>query len=275
MKKDIQFINNKKRTKIPISVLTAYDFPTAQILDEAGIDIALIGDSVGTNVLGYISEQEVTMADMLHHLGAVARGTQNAWIMVDMPFNSANDPFVAHENARVLIENGADCVKIEGWGDKKNVIASLSGHGISVCAHIGYNPQIHGSKPTVFGKTSKEAVELIQSAKVLEEAGAAIIVVEKIPQEVTAIITNSLKIPVIGIGAGKICDGQVLVVNDILGLTPREFKHVRKYMDYRSLALKAVSEYKSDIESGSFPSEENFRHISPNELQSILNAMNM
>ena len=141
-----------KRTKTPISLLTAYDFPTAQLLDEAGIDILLVGDSVGTNVLGYKDEREVSMADMLHHLGAVVRGAKSAWVMVDMPYNSANDPFIACENARMMIERGADCVKIEGWEEKKNVVAYLSGQGIPVCAHIGYNPQIHGSKGKTFGK---------------------------------------------------------------------------------------------------------------------------
>lgn len=273
MKKDIQYLNNKKKNKIPISMLTAYDFPTAKILDEAGIDIILVGDSVGTNVLGYKSEAEVSMSDMLHHLGAVVRATEKAWVMVDMPYNSANDPFCAYENARKLIEKGADCVKIEGWEEKKNVVASLSSQGIAVCAHIGYNPQIHGSKPSVFGKTTEQALELIKSAKVLEDSGAELIIVEKVPQEITSIISETLRIPVLGIGAGKLCDGQVLVVNDVLGITPTVFRHVRKYMDFRLLASKAVTDYINDIEKGCFPSEENIGHLSAESLEGVSKAM--
>lgn len=273
MKKDIQYLNDKKKNKHPITALTAYDFPTAQLIDEAGIDIVLIGDSVGTNVLGYESEQEVSMPDMLHHLGAVVRGTKNAWIMVDMPYNSANDPFSAYENARMLMENGADCVKIEGWADKKNVIASLSGNGIAVCAHIGYNAQIHGSKASVFGKTTDQSLDLINSAKVLEDAGAVMIIVEKVPEEITALISQTLKIPVIGIGAGKLCDGQVLVINDVIGITPKVYKHARKYMDFRLLVSNAVSDYKNDIEKGCFPSGENINHLSAEGLENVLKAL--
>jgi 3-methyl-2-oxobutanoate hydroxymethyltransferase len=273
MKRDIRYFNDKKKNKIPISLLTAYDFPTAQILDEAGIDILLVGDSVGTNVLGYKDEREVSMADMLHHLGAVARGTKNAWVMVDMPYNSANDPFIACENARMLIEKGADCVKVEGWEEKKNVVAYLSGQGISVCAHIGYNPQIHGSRPKTFGKTTEQALDLINSAKVLEDSGAVMVIVEKVPQEITALISESLRIPVLGIGAGSKCDGQVLVINDIIGITPAVFKHTRKYMDFRSMVFKAATDYKNDIEKGCFPSEENVSHLSAESLEEVLKAM--
>jgi 3-methyl-2-oxobutanoate hydroxymethyltransferase len=140
MKKNIDYLLNKKISKIPISMMTAYDFPVAQMEDEAGIDVVLIGDSVGTNVLGYKSEKDVTMADMLHHCGAVARGVKDAFVMVDMPFGSADDPFTAYENAQRLLDKGADCVKIEGWGEKKNVVESLISKDIPVCAHIGYNP---------------------------------------------------------------------------------------------------------------------------------------
>lgn len=273
MKKDIQYFNDKKRTKTPISLLTAYDFPTAQLLDEAGIDILLVGDSVGTNVLGYKDEREVSMADMLHHLGAVVRGAKSAWVMVDMPYNSANDPFIACENARMMIERGADCVKIEGWEEKKNVVAYLSGQGIPVCAHIGYNPQIHGSKGKTFGKTTEQALNLINSAKVLEDSGAVMIIVEKVPQEITALISGNLRIPVLGIGAGRECDGQVLVINDVIGITPTVYKHTRKYMDFRSMVLKAATDFKSDIEKGSFPSEENTGHLSAEDLEEVLKAM--
>lgn len=273
MNKDLAFLYNKKSRKISITSLTAYDYPTAKLLDSAGIDIILVGDSVGTNVLGYENEQMVTMSDMIHHLRAVKRGTEDAFLMVDMPFNSAHEPFIAYENAKLLVENGADCVKVEGWAEKKNVIASLNGHGIQVCAHIGYNPQIHGGKASTFGKSTPQALELIDSARILEDAGAVLLVVEKVPEEITAIIADKLKIPVIGIGAGKQCDGQVLVVNDILGFGTKVLKHARRYINYQQLALKAITEYKKDVENGVFPSEENLTHLPSEELSFLLKSI--
>lgn len=269
MKKDLLYFKNKKHNRQRFSVLTAYDFATAQFEDEAGIDIILVGDSVGTNVLGYKSETEVTMADMQHHLKAVARGTKDAYLMVDMPYGSAVEPFSAYENARILLGCGADCVKVEGWADRKNVIAALATKGIDVCAHIGYNPQIHGAKATTFGKTALQAVELIKSAKILEDAGAAFMLIEKVPQEITAQIASILKIPVIGIGSGKKCDGQVLVVNDILGFGPKVFKHVRCFMEFRTLAADAITKYRIEVEKGSFPSEGNFVYLEDGVLEQV------
>ena len=271
MKKNVRYLQNKKNVS-PVTMVTAYDYPTAQIEDEAGIDVVLVGDSVGTNILGYKSEQEVTMSDMLHHLSAVSRAVQYAYVLADMPYGSAQDPFLAFENARQLIGKGADCVKIEGWREKKNIVSFLTEKGIDVCGHIGYNPQVHTS-PKTFGKDAPQAIELIESAKILEKSGAVMLIVEKIPQEIAAIVTSELKIPVIGIGSGIKCDGQVLVVNDILGWSSRVFRHVHKYADFRSLARKAIKDYKNDIERGVFPSEQNLWHIPPEELREVLTAL--
>jgi 3-methyl-2-oxobutanoate hydroxymethyltransferase len=274
MKKTIEFLQNKKTAGMPITMLTAYDYPTAKLEDEAGIDVVLIGDSVGTNMLGYTSEKEVTLADMAHHTRAVARGVQSAYIISDLPYGTAEEPFAAYENAAFLVEQGADCVKIEGWKEKKSVIANIVSKGIAVCGHIGYNPQTHGSKATVFGKTAEEALDLIDSAKALENAGAVMIVVEKVPQEITSIIDSELKIPVIGIGSGK-TDGQVLVVNDILGLAPKVFRHAYKYTDVKTATQQAIASYCRDVESGVFPFENNLTHCDSAEYGKIQKTRNV
>ncbi|HMA63914.1 MAG TPA: 3-methyl-2-oxobutanoate hydroxymethyltransferase [Chitinispirillaceae bacterium] len=274
MKKTIEFLQNKKTAGKPITMLTAYDYPTAKLEDEAGIDVVLIGDSVGTNMLGYTSEKEVTLADMAHHTRAVARGVQSAYIISDLPYGTAEEPFAAYENAAFLVEQGADCVKIEGWKEKKSVIANIVSKGIAVCGHIGYNPQTHGSKATVFGKTAEEALDLIDSAKALENAGAVMIVVEKVPQEITSIIDSELKIPVIGIGSGK-TDGQVLVVNDILGLAPKVFRHAYKYTDVKTATQQAIASYCRDVESGVFPFENNLTHCDSAEYGKIQKTRNV
>jgi 3-methyl-2-oxobutanoate hydroxymethyltransferase len=234
--------------------------------DQAGVDVVLVGDSVGTNVLGYQSEREVTVNDMAHHLKAVVRGVRNAYIIVDMPFGSSDDPFLAYENARFFIDLGADCVKVEGWKEKKSVIANLADKGISVCSHIGYNPQIHGSKATTFGKDASQAIELLQSARVLQNAGASMILIEKVPEEIAGLISIDLKIPVVGIGSGRYCDGQVLVVNDIFGLAPKVFRHVHRYADLKPLMFEAIKNYCSDVASRKFPFNENIWHSAPEEL---------
>jgi 3-methyl-2-oxobutanoate hydroxymethyltransferase len=233
------------------------------------VDAILVGDSVGTNVLGYASEQEVTLADMVHHTRAVARGVQSAFLIADLPFRSADEPFQAETNARLLLENGADCVKLEGWGEKRFVVEHLAKKKIAVCAHIGYNPQVHGMKAKIFGASAAEAHALIESARALQEAGAVLIIMEKLPEEVAGIITESLTIPTIGIGSGRRCNGQVLVVNDILGISPRAFKHARAFANFHALAQVAVRGYTDAVENREFPAEENFRHIDARELEKL------
>lgn len=269
MKKTTANLQQQKKDHQPITMLTAYDYPTALMEDQAGVDVVLVGDSVGTNVLGYQSEKEVTMDDMAHHLRAVVRGVKSAYVMVDMPYGSADDPFLAYENARFFTDLGADCVKVEGWKEKKSVIANLADKGISVCAHIGYNPQIHGSKATTFGKNAPEAIELLESAIILQNAGASMVLVEKVPEEIAELISIELKIPVIGIGSGRRCDGQVLVVHDILGLAPKVFRHVHRYADLKPLMFEAIKNYCSDVTSRKFPFDENIWHSAPEELQKV------
>ena len=259
----------KKKDGIPFSVLTAYDYPTARILQEADVDVILVGDSVGTNVLGYESEREVTMADMVHHLGAVMRGAPQSYLMVDLPYASASDPETAFDNAETLINAGAHIVKIEGWGEKKAVVGHLAKRNMAVCAHIGYNPQYHGPKGRVFGKDAAGARELIDVAETLEQAGAAMLLVEKVPEEVCGIITERSSIPVIGIGSGRFSDAQVLVVHDVIGLGWRTFRHAKAYADIRMATAGAVRQFVSEVTDRTFPGEKHVNHLNSDVLSEI------
>lgn len=268
MKKDIAYLQTKKQQKQPITVLTCYDYPTACLQDAAGIDIVFVGDSVGTNILGYKSEMEVTMADMLHHLKAVRRGVTDAYLLIDMPYASDCNPKQAIANANLFLDNGADGVKLEGGTEKTSIISTLTEQDIDVCAHIGYNPQIHGTVAVTYGKTVAKAKELIQTAEALTDAGAKLIVLEKITEEISQIITDTLTIPTIGIGAGRYCDGQVLVINDILGIGP-QLKHAKRYQDYNLLTYEAICQYKKEVENGAFPTDANTAHISADKLARV------
>ena len=268
MKKDIAYLHTKKREQQPITVLTCYDYPTACLQDEAGIDIVFVGDSVGTNVLGYKSETEVTMEDMRHHLKAVRRGVTDAYLLVDMPYAADRDATRAITNANLFLSDGADGVKLEGGMEKVPIVSALTKQGIDTCAHIGHNPQIHGTKASTHGRTFAKAKQLIESAKALADAGATLIVLEKITEEVSQIITDTLAIPTIGIGAGRFCDGQVLVINDILGIGP-PLKHAKRYQDYGHLTFEAICRYKEEVASGTFPTDANTSHIPPDKLARV------
>ena len=268
MKKDIAYLQNKKQQNQPITVLTCYDYPTACLQDDACIDIIFVGDSVGTNVLGYKSEKEVTMADMLHHVKAVRRGVTDAYLLVDMPYASDRNEKQAVANANLFLDVGVDGIKLEGGTEKIPIVTTLTEQGIEVCTHIGHNPQIHGTKAATHGKTISKAKELIQTAAALADAGAKLIVLEKITEEVSQIITESLDIPTIGIGAGRYCDGQVLVINDVLGMGP-PFKHAQRYQDYDHLTFEAISQYIYDVENGEFPRDENVSHIDADKLAQV------
>ena len=268
MKKNIAYLHTKKREGQPITVLTCYDYPTACLQDDAGIDIVFVGDSVGTNILGYKSETEVTMADMLHHLRAVRRGVTDAYLLVDMPYAADRDVKQAVTNAKLFLSDGADGVKLEGGIEKVPIVTALTEQDIEICAHIGHNPQIHGSKAATHGKTFAKAKRLIEASAALADAGAKLIVLEKITEEVGQIITETVDIPTIGIGAGRYCDGQVLVINDVLGIGPL-FKHARRYQDYDHLTFEAILQYIYDVENGEFPRDDNVVHIAPDKLARV------
>jgi len=257
--RDLAFIHAKKAGRQKITMLTGYDYPTACMEDQAGIDIILVGDSVGTNVLGYASEREVTMEDMVHHLKAVRRGVTQAYLLVDLPYQSYETPQQALANATTLVDHGADAVKLEGGSEQAETIRQLTAQGITVCGHIGFTPQtLHqpGRKARIQGRSSSQAISLLESAIVLEQAGTAMLVLELIPEPLGKAITACLRIPTIGIGAGRFCDGQVLIIHDLLGITPFNLRFVKRYQQYRDLTLQAIAHYKHDVEAGVFPSGE-------------------
>jgi 3-methyl-2-oxobutanoate hydroxymethyltransferase len=258
-KKDLGWFRARKQAQQKISMLTGYDYPTACLEDQAGIDIVLVGDSLGTNVLGYASEREVTMADMVHHLKAVRRGVTQAYLLADLPYQSYATPQLALENAMTLLAHGADAVKLEGGIEQVETIRRLTAQGISVCGHIGFTPQtlhLPGRKARVQGRSFSQATALLEGAIALEQAGAELIVLELMPEPLGKAITECLRIPTIGIGAGRFCDGQVLIIHDLLGMTPFHLRFVKRYQQARELTLQAMTQYKHDVEQGLFPSDE-------------------
>jgi 3-methyl-2-oxobutanoate hydroxymethyltransferase len=240
-----------------IAMLTAYDFPTARLLDEAGIPILLVGDSVGTNRLGSDSESRVTLADMLHHVAAVVRGTSRSLVVADMPFLSYATPDEAIENAgRFIQEAGAQAVKVEGGVRTARVVEALTRAGIAVMGHIGWTPQAKealGGKVRVQGKTADRARSLLADALAIQEAGAFSIVLELLPEQLAGAITERLRIPTIGIGAGPLCSGQVQIITDILGTADWQPKHARTYANLRETILGAATRYAADVAAGTFP----------------------
>lgn len=249
-----------------ITCLTAYDYPTARLLDEAGVDVLLVGDSVGMVVLGYDSTIPVTLEEMLHHTRAVRRGTRNALVVADMPYGTyhAEISESVRNAVRLVKEAGAEAVKIEGGERRLELIARLTEAEIPVMGHIGLTPQsvnaLGGFK--VQGKTPSAAEQLVRDSRAVEAAGAFAIVLEGIPRELAAQITQDLRIPTVGIGAGSDCDGQILVLNDLLGLTFHPVpKFTRQYARVGELISSAVREYCSDVRRGSFPSENESYHM--------------
>ena len=264
----------KKESGRKITMLTAYDYPTAQMVDQAEIDTILVGDSLGMVVLGYTSTVPVSMEEMIHHTKAVTRGTTYAFVIGDMPFMSYQTGVErAIENAgRFMKEGECDAVKLEGGTEVAPVVKAIVTAGIPVCAHIGLTPQtatqLSGFK--VQGKDAESAQNLIKSAKDLEKAGAFMVVMECIPDILASRITKELSIPTIGIGAGKHCDGQVLVYHDTVGLFERFTpKFVKQYIKLGPMIVDALKEYKKEVEEGVFPGEEHTFKMSKEEAEKM------
>jgi 3-methyl-2-oxobutanoate hydroxymethyltransferase len=254
-------IYKKKAEGRKITMLTAYDYPTAQIVDQAGIDMILVGDSLGMVVQGVSSTLPVTMDEMIYHTKMVSRGAVSAMVVGDMPFLSyQTQKAEAVRNAgRFLKEAGAEAVKLEGGTQIAEAIRAIVDAGIPVMAHIGLTPQymhtLGGFK--VQGKDEATREKILADARSVQDAGAFSVVLEAMPASLAKEIQTMLTIPTIGIGAGPDCDGQVLVLHDLLGLFDRFTpKFVKKYVNLKDQALKAVKEYKQDVENGKFPSEE-------------------
>jgi len=251
-----------------ITCLTAYDYPTARLVDEAGVDVILVGDSLGMVVLGHESTLPVTLEDMLHHTHAVRRGTRRALVVADMPFGSYHtDTSESLRNAvRFVKEAGAEAVKVEGGERRLELIARLTEAEIPVMGHVGLTPQsLHAlGGYRVQGKTPDAAEQLLRDARAVEAAGAFAVVLEAVPRELAAKITQDLRIPTIGIGAGPDCDGQVLVLHDLLGLTFNPLpKFARQYADVSKIISQAVREYCADVRAGMFPSDAESYHAAP------------
>ena len=239
-----------------IPMLTAYDYPTARILDEAGIPMLLVGDSLGQVVLGYETTVRVTMAEMVHHTKAVVRGTSHALIVADMPFLSYASPEDAIENAGMFLrEGGAQAVKVEGGARSARIIEALVRAGIPVMGHIGLTPQAINAvgKIRVQGKTRDQARSLIADALAVQEAGAFSMVLELVPEQLAAAITERVHIPTIGIGAGAGCSGQVQIITDLIGLGDFIPKHARPYVHVRDSIREAAQAYLADVVAGTFP----------------------
>lgn len=259
MKKSISELLGRKGV-LPVSMLTAYDYHTARTMDEAGIDMILVGDSLGNVMLGYENTLAVTVEDMIHHGSAVCRGTKEAMVVVDMPFMSyqASVEDAVRNAGRIMKETNCQAVKMEGGAEYADRIRAIVTAGIPVVAHIGLTPQsvnaLGGYK--VQGKTLEGARKLLADAKAVDEAGAFAITLECVPEALAKKITESVDALTIGIGAGKYCDGQVLVYQDMLGytngFTP---KFVKKYADLHSVMLEAFKQYKEDCEQRTFPSD--------------------
>jgi 3-methyl-2-oxobutanoate hydroxymethyltransferase len=268
--KEILSLKGKRK----ITMLTAYDYPLASLIDKAGIDIILVGDSVANVVLGLDSTTKVGMSEMIHHAKAVTRAVKHALAIGDMPYESyqVNPEEATHNALRFIKEANCDAVKLE-WFDKcLEVTEEIVKSGIPVMGHIGLTPQtadkLGGFK--VQGKDAEQAKRLIEQAAALEKLGCFSIVLECVPDKIAGIITHKLNIPTIGIGAGKDCDGQVLVTHDLLGLFERFTpKFVKKYINLSPLIAKAIEEYKDDVIQGKFPAQEHSFTIKQEELKKL------
>jgi len=273
MKTISDFLQMKKNGE-KIVMLTAYDYPSARLAEEAGIDVVLVGDSLGMVVLGYDSTVPVTMADMIHHSRAARRGAKGTFMLTDMPYLTFQiSPAQAMENAaRLVQEGGCEGVKIEGGEEIAPQVRALVNAGIPVCAHIGLTPQsataLSGYK--VQGRTAEAATKLLRDAVALEEAGAFMIVLECIPAQVAELISTRLSIPTIGIGGGAACDGQVLVFHDTLGLFERFVpKFVKQFETLGVKARDALSAYAHEVRSGAFPDDAHSFSMNEEQLQKI------
>ena len=261
MKNTVTTFQQAKRNGEKLTMLTAYDYSMAKLIDEAGVNSILVGDSLGNVILGYDDTVSVTMEDMIHHGAAVARGAKEALVIIDMPFmsyqTSVQDALV--NAGRLMKEGRAGAVKLEGGPRVAPQIEAIVSAGIPVCGHIGLTPQsIHafgGFK--VQGKSEETARKLLEDAKAVEEAGAFAVVIEGVPKKLADLITKQLTIPTIGIGAGNGCDGQVLVYQDMLGMfsdfTP---KFVKRFADIGEVMKEAFGNYIKEVKSGTFPAEE-------------------
>ncbi|MCS7264137.1 MAG: 3-methyl-2-oxobutanoate hydroxymethyltransferase [Armatimonadetes bacterium] len=270
----VQTFLEKKQANEKIVAVTAYDYPTAILVDEAGVDMVLVGDSVGNVVLGYDSTLPVTMEEMRHHLRAVRRGIKNAFLVADMPFMSYQSSVAqAIENAGLFLKDGAEAVKLEGGtGTIVQIVKALVDVGIPVVGHLGFTPQwIHQFGGVRFrGRKSDEAKRLVEMAIALQDSGCFAIVLELVPEDLAVIITEKLSIPTIGIGSGPHCDGQILVLHDLIGMLPGwSPRHAKRYAQVGELIRHSVEIYAQEVREGKFPTSEYTIKMPPEELERL------
>ena len=274
MKNTVRTFQTAKETGKKITMLTAYDYSTARLMDEAGIDAILVGDSLGNTILGYEDTVSVTMEDMIHHGAAVARGVSNTMVVVDMPFMSfQTSAYDALVNAgRLMKEGRAAAVKLEGGKSVCPQIKAITDAGIPVMAHLGLTPQsinaFGGNR--VQGKSEEAAKQILEDAYAVQEAGAFAVVLECIPAKLATLITNKLSIPTIGIGAGNGCDGQILVYQDMLGMFSDYVpKFAKKFADVGTVMKNAFADYIREVSEGTYPAEEHTFKIDDDVLEKL------
>jgi 3-methyl-2-oxobutanoate hydroxymethyltransferase len=251
-----------KRKSEKIAMLTAYDAPQARAQEAADIDVILVGDSVGVNILGYASEREVTLADMAHHASAVRRGAPETFVIADLPFATYDTPEQAVASGAILQQAGADAVKFEGAFPE--LVCALTAAGIPVCGHLGYEPQT--GERRVHGKTFDEAAKIFSDAKTLDAAGVFMLVLELAPWELAGAVTAAIQAPTIGIGSGSATDGQVLVFPDVLGYGEKNFRHNRRYAEVGEIMRQSTRSYMADVRAAEFPTKANCSAMPPEVL---------
>lgn len=269
----------KKRGGHKISMMTAYDYPGAKMVEEAGIDMILIGDSLAMTILGYDSTVYVTMEEMLHHCRAVSRGAKKPFLVGDMPFMSyqADTVEAIHNAGRLIKEGQVDAVKLEGGEEMAGRIRGIAGAGIPILGHLGLTPQsatkLGGYR--VQGKTAQSAIKMVRDALILQDAGCFMIVLEAVPPQVAGIISRKLEIPTIGIGAGMDCDGQVLVMHDMLGIFDAFLpRFAKRFAELKQPIVDALTQYKLDVENRQFPKAEHTYAMNLEELDKFMQWVN-
>jgi 3-methyl-2-oxobutanoate hydroxymethyltransferase len=264
MKKHLQFLTGKKNKKSKITMLSCYDYPTSLLAEQAGVDIILVGDSVGTKMLGYKSPNQVTMEDMIHHVKAVRRGVTNSYLMADMPVSSVETPAQALKDARIFLDHGADGVKIEVF--ETEIVSILSENRIEVCVDIIYPLLQHRDSqiPAI-----KALADFVRIALNHQRAGAALLVFTMVPEEIAKLATEQLKIPTVGVGSGRYTDGQVLITTEMLGMTKAPLYYNKRYDTFEERTLKAMQQFVNEVTNSEFPTEQNSQHVGEDQLKEV------
>jgi 3-methyl-2-oxobutanoate hydroxymethyltransferase len=264
MKKNLHFLSEKKSKKSKITMLSCYDYPTSLLAEQAGVDIILVGDSVGTKMLGYKSPNQVTMEDMIHHVKAVGRGITNSYLMADMPISSVETPAQALKDARIFLNHGADGVKIEVF--ETEVVSLLSENGIEVCVDLIYPFLQHrdSQKPVV-----KLLADYVAIALNHQRHGAALLVFTMAPEEIAKLATEQLKIPTVGVGSGRYTDGQVLIAAEMLGMSKATHYYNKLYDTFEERTSKAMQQFVNEVINKEFPTERNSLHLGEDQIKEV------